>query len=83
MVKDVVCQMSEGEKIKQSLRSILNNIIFLKSALLGDTLTATATEVLDHHRIPCIQIEVRNQQDELICLVTGLSYRKDKNITSK
>lgn len=62
---------------------IHNNIMFLKSALLGDKLTATATEVLDHHRIPCIQIEVRNQQDELICFVTGLGYRKDKNITPK
>ncbi len=59
---------------------IQNNISFLKSALAGDTLTAVAQEVIDHHRIPYVEARITNQNGELICIVTGIGYRKGKNM---
>ena len=56
---------------------IENNIVFLKSAREGDVLTAEAVEVVNHHRIPYIDVRVTNQQGELLCVVTGLAYRKE------
>ena len=59
---------------------INNSIAFLKSAKEGDTLTAEAIEVCNHHRIPYAEVRVTNQNDELICVLTGTSYRKDTPI---
>lgn len=56
---------------------IENNIVFLHSAKAGDTLTAEATEVHNHHKIPYVEARVTNQNGELCCVVTGLAYRKD------
>lgn len=53
-----------------------NNIMFLRSAKLGDVLTAEATEVYNHHKIPCVEVKVSNANGDLICAVTGLAYRK-------
>lgn len=53
-----------------------NNIVFLKSAVAGDTLTAEATEVLNHHKIPYVDVRITNQRGELCCVVTGMAYRK-------
>lgn len=55
---------------------IENNIMFLHSAKVGDTLTAEATEVYNHHKIPYVEVRITNQQGELCCVVTGLAYRK-------
>ena len=49
-----------------------NNIVFLKSAVAGDTLTAEATEVLNHHKIPYVDVRITNQRGELCGVVTGL-----------
>lgn len=54
---------------------INNSITFLKSAQLGDHITAVCTEVLDHHKLPYCDIKVTNQQGELIAMMTGLAYR--------
>lgn len=54
---------------------INNSITFLKSAQLGDHITAECTEVLDHHKLPYCDIKVTNQQGELIAMMTGLAYR--------
>lgn len=54
-----------------------NNIMFLKSAKEGDILTAEATEVLDHHKIPCVEARIKNQDGDLCCVITGLAYRKN------
>ena len=56
---------------------IENNIMFLHSAKAGDTLTAEATEVYNHHKIPYVDVRITNQEGELCCVVTGLAYRKE------
>ena len=57
-----------------------NNIVFLKSARVGDTLIAEATEVYNHHKIPYVDVRVTNQHGDLCCVVTGLAYRKNADI---
>ena len=57
-----------------------NNIMFLHSAKVGDTLTAEATEVYNHHKIPYVDVRITNQHGELCCVVTGLAYRKDATL---
>lgn len=57
-----------------------NNIVFLKSARVGDTLIAEATEVYNHHKIPYVDVRVTNQHGDLCCVVTGLAYRKDADL---
>lgn len=56
---------------------IENNIVFLSSAKIGDKLTAEATEVFNHHKIPYVDVKITNQDGKLLCVVTGLAYRKD------
>ena len=57
-----------------------NNIVFLKSAHVGDTLIAEATEVYNHHKIPYVDVRVTNQHGDLCCVVTGLAYRKNADL---
>ena len=57
-----------------------NNIMFLHSAKVGDTLTAEAVEVYNHHKIPYVDVRITNQHGELCCVVTGLAYRKAANV---
>lgn len=58
---------------------ISNTITFLKSAKLGDHLTAECTEVLDHQQLPYCDIRVTNQNGEILAMVTGLAYRMRKD----
>ncbi|MCR4958896.1 MAG: PaaI family thioesterase [Prevotella sp.] len=60
---------------------ISNSIIFVASAHVGDTLRAEAVFVSNHHKIPSIEVRVTNQDDILICHVTGMGYRKSKTIS--
>lgn len=54
---------------------------FMKdSAKAGDTLTAEATEVYNHHKIPYVEVRITNQHGDLCCVVTGLAYRKDATL---
>ncbi|MBQ8988942.1 MAG: hotdog fold thioesterase [Bacteroidaceae bacterium] len=53
-----------------------NNIVFLKSAKVGDTLIAEASEVFNHHKIPYVDVRITNQHGDLCCVVTGIAYRK-------
>ncbi|MBQ3656350.1 MAG: hotdog fold thioesterase [Bacteroidales bacterium] len=55
---------------------IQNNIAFLQSAKLGDKLTAEAKEVFNHPKIPFVNVEIRNQNGDLIAVLTGQGYRK-------
>jgi len=59
---------------------IENNIVFLKSARVGDTLIAEATEVFNHHKLPYVDVRITNQHGDLCCVVTGLAYRKSAPI---
>ena len=62
---------------------ISNNIMFVSSAKEGDLLRAEATFVADHHKIPSVEVNVTNQDDKLICHVTGLGYRKTAPLPQK
>ncbi len=57
---------------------ISNTITFMQSAQVGDRLTAECREVLDHHRLPYCDIQIRNQRGELVAVMTGLAYRLKK-----
>ncbi len=57
---------------------ISNTITFMKSAQVGDRLTAECREVLDHHKLPYCDIQIRNQRGELVAVMTGLAYRLKK-----
>jgi len=54
---------------------ISNTITFLKSAQLGDVLTAECTELYDHHKLPYCDMKITNQHGTLIAVMTGLAYR--------
>lgn len=58
---------------------ISNTITFLKSARLGDRLTAVCTELLDHKRLPYCDIRITNQDGDLVAVMTGLAYRMKKD----
>lgn len=57
---------------------INNSITILKSALLGDTIIAEATEVVNHHRLPYCDMKITNQNGDIIAIMTGLGYRLKK-----
>ena len=59
---------------------ISNSLMFVSSARLGDTLTAEAVSVADHHKIPAVEVRVTNQDGRLICHVNGMGYRKNTSI---
>ena len=59
---------------------ISNSIMFVSSAKEGDLLRAEAVSICDHHKIPSVEVRVTNQEDRLICHVTGLGYRKSQKI---
>ena len=60
--------------------SIESTISFLCSAVEGDVLTAEAVETHCHHKIPYLEVKVRNQCGVLVCAFTALGYRKDKDL---
>lgn len=60
---------------------ISNTITFLKSAQLGDTITAECTELLNHHKLPYCDMKITNQHGELLAVMTGLAYRMKKDYT--
>lgn len=55
---------------------INNSIMFVSSAKEGDTLRAEAVFVCNHPKIPSVEVRVTNQDDHLICHVTGMGYGK-------
>ena len=62
---------------------INNSIMFVSSAKEGDRLRAEAVSVADHHKIPAVEVRVTNQDDRLICHVTGMGYRKTTSVLSQ
>lgn len=55
------------------------SITFLKSGQLGEKIIAEAVEVLDHHKLPYCDIKVRNEQGDILAVMTGLGYRLKKD----
>ena len=58
---------------------ITNNITFIKSAQLGETIKAECSEQVNHHRLPYCDIKISNQQGETLAIMTGLAYRMKKD----
>lgn len=56
------------------------NITFLKSATLGSTLFASASELADPKRMGAYDVLVTNEKKELIARFNGLVYRKNESI---
>lgn len=56
---------------------ISSNMMFLFSAVEGDHLRAEAVSINDHRKLPSVEVRVINQDDRLICHVTGMGYRKE------
>ena len=65
--------MNQGGKLTFG---ISNQIMFVSSAHEGDVLRAEAVSISDHHKIPSVEVRVTNQENQLICHVTGMGYRK-------
>lgn len=59
---------------------INNSIMFVSSAKEGDTLRAEAVFVYNHPKIPSVEVRVTNQDDRLICHITGMGYRKSATV---
>lgn len=59
---------------------ISNSVMFVSSAREGDTLRAEAVFVTNHPKVPSVEVRVTNQDDTLICHVTGMGYRKPQAI---
>ncbi len=53
-----------------------SSITFLSSARKGDVLTAFAKEEY-HHKMPMCIVRVTNQEERLICVMTGSAYRRN------
>lgn len=58
--------------------SIENTITYHHSARLGEHLTAVATMIYDHHKIPYCRSEVFNDDGMLIATLASMGYRKSE-----
>ena len=54
---------------------VQNSISYIKSAQLGDRLSAECFERVNHHKLPYCDVRITNQQGEVLACVTGLAYR--------
>lgn len=69
----IAALMNQGGKLTFG---ISNQIMFVSSAHEGDVLRAEAVSISDHHKIPSVEVRVTNQENQLVCHVTGMGYRK-------
>lgn len=65
--------MNSHGKLTFSLES---NITFLHSAFEGDVLTAEASEVCNHKKIPFYEVKIYNQENQIVSTFTSIAYRK-------
>lgn len=56
------------------------SINFIKPVQVGDTLTATATEIHNGKSTGLYQIDIINQNNHLVARFKGLCYRTDKTL---
>ncbi len=52
------------------------NMTYIASAHEGDVITAEATEVVNHHRLPYAEVRITNQQGKLLAIYAASGYRK-------
>ena len=69
----IAALMNQGGKLTFG---ISNQIMFVSSAHEGDVLRAEAVSISEHHKIPSVEVRVTNQENQLICHVTGMGDRK-------
>ncbi len=55
------------------------NITFVRGAVSG-TLTAEATELVNHHRQPFCEVRITNEEGEMIAVFTASGYRKQLHL---
>ncbi|MCF0197091.1 MAG: hotdog fold thioesterase [Bacteroidaceae bacterium] len=60
--------------------SINSTIHIIASAREGDVLTAVATELVNHPKIPFCEVRISNQDGVLIATFSGQAYRKNAHI---
>lgn len=53
------------------------SITYVKSGQLGDTLTAEARELVNHHRLPFAEVRITNQDGDIIAIFTASGFRKE------
>ncbi len=76
----IAAVMNEGGQLTFGIQ---NSIMFVSSAREGDVLRAEATSVFDHHKIPSVEVRITNQDNRLVCHVTGVGYRKSVPLPDK
>lgn len=64
---------------KRLTLSLNANITFLRPALKG-YVTAEATEVFSHQRVPFIEVRLTDEQGELVAILTSSGYRKQEEM---
>lgn len=52
------------------------NITYVSPGQLGSTLTAEAVEKVNHHRIPFGEVTIKDENDNIIAVLTSSGYRK-------
>lgn len=60
---------------------VSNNISYARSAALGEKITAECTETVNHHKLPCAEIKVKNEKGEVLAVMTGMGYRTSKEFS--
>ena len=57
---------------------INNSISYVRSARLGETITAECTEVVNHHKLPNSEIKVTNSAGDIVAVMSATAYRTSK-----
>ena len=55
-----------------------NSISFVRSAQLGETITAECILAAEHHKLPQADIKIKNADGEVLAVMTGMAYRTQK-----
>jgi len=69
--------MNNSGKLTLTISSSVN---YVKSAFLGDHLTAECRLIVPAYKVPYMEVRVTNQNGDICCIVTGLGYRKKDDI---
>ena len=57
--------------------TVSSTITFHKSAKAGDILEAIGNLTYSHHKLPCCEVKVFNQNNELLATFSGIGYTKN------
>ena len=54
-----------------------SNITFTRSAQLGQDIYAEAIEVVNHYKLPYVEVKITDADGNLIAMLTSTGYRKE------